>query len=116
VSSPTTEHGSHPAEPATDVGQPDERHAHPTDIFYIKVALALALITAIEVVLYYRELPSGNNYALLFLSGIKFVAVVAFFMHLKFDNRVLRRLFITGFVLACIIYVIYMLTLGVFVG
>jgi cytochrome c oxidase subunit 4 len=116
VSSPTTEHESHPAEPATDVGQPDERHAHPTDIFYIKVALGLALITAVEVLLYYRDLGAANNYALLFLSAIKFVAVVAFFMHLKFDNRVLRRLFITGFVLACIIYVIYMLTLGVFVG
>ena len=112
----TTEHESHAAEPATDVGQPHERHAHPTDAFYIKVALGLAVITAIEVVLYYRELPSGNNYALLFLSAIKFVAVVAFFMHLKFDNRILRRLFVAGFVLACIIYVIYMLTLGVFVG
>ena len=111
-----TDHETHPAEPATDVGQPHERHAHPTDAFYLKVALALALITAIEVVLYYRELPSGNNYALLFLSAIKFVAVVAFFMHLKFDNRILRRLFIAGFVLASVIYVIYMLTLGVFVG
>ena len=112
----TTEHEAHPAEPAQDVGQPQERHAHPTDAFYIKVALGLALITAIEVVLYYRELPSGNNYALLFLSAIKFVAVVAYFMHLKFDNRILRRLFVAGFVLASIIYVIYMLTLGVFVG
>lgn len=112
----TTDHETHPAEPAIDVGQPHERHAHPTDAFYIKVALGLALITAIEVVLYYRELPSGNNYALLLLSAIKFVAVVAFFMHLKFDNRILRRLFVAGFVLACLVYVAYMLTLGVFVG
>jgi hypothetical protein len=41
---------------------------------------------------------------------------VAFFMHLKFDNRVLRRLFIGGFILACFVYVAYMLPLGVFVG
>ena len=112
----TTEHASHPAEPAEDVGQPDARHAHPTDAFYIKVALGLAAITAIEVLLYYRDLGAANNYALLFLSAIKFVAVVAFFMHLKFDNRILRRLFTAGFILATLVYVVYMLTLGVFVG
>ncbi|MDQ1374621.1 MAG: hypothetical protein QOJ09_1959 [Actinomycetota bacterium] len=112
----STDHASHSTEPAQDVGQPDERHAHPSDAFYIKVAFGLAIITAIEVVLYYKNLGAANNYALLFLSAIKFVAVVAFFMHLKFDNRVLRRLFITGFVLACFVYVAYMLTLGVFGG
>ena len=107
----TTEHGH-----VEDVGQPDARHAHPTDGFYIKVALVLAFITAVEVVLYYRELGAANNYALLLLSGIKFVAVVAYFMHLRFDNRILRRLFVTGFILAILVYVAYMLTLGVFVG
>ena len=107
----TTDH-----EHTQDVGQPDARHAHPTDAFYVKVAVALALITAVEVVLYYRELPTGNNYALLILSAIKFVAVVAFFMHLRFDNQILRRLFVTGFILATVVYVAYMLTLGVFVG
>ena len=107
----TTDH-----EHTQDVGQPDARHAHPTDAFYVKVAVVLALITAVEVVLYYRELPTGNNYALLILSAIKFVAVVAFFMHLRFDNQILRRLFVTGFILATLVYVAYMLTLGVFVG
>jgi cytochrome c oxidase subunit 4 len=116
VSTPTTDHDTHPAEPAHDVGQPDARHEHPSDAFYIKVALALAGITAIEVLLYYKDLGSANNYALLVLSAIKFVAVVAFFMHLKFDNRVLRRLFVGGFILACFVYIAYMLTLGVFVG
>jgi cytochrome c oxidase subunit 4 len=101
-----------------DVGQPDARHAHPSDAFYIKVAAFLAVITGIEVALYYKNLggTGSNNAALIVLSAIKFVAVVAFFMHLKFDNKILRRLFIGGFVLASIIYVIYMLTLGVFVG
>jgi cytochrome c oxidase subunit 4 len=77
------------------------------------VALGLAAVTALEVVLYYKTLGAANNYALLFLSAIKFVAVVSFFMHLKFDNRVLRRLFIGGFVLACFVYIAYMTTLGV---
>ena len=99
-----------------DVGQPHARHDHPTDAFYIKVAVVLAIITAVEVVLYYRELGAANNYALLFLSAIKFVAVVGYFMHLKFDNKILRRLFVAGFILAILVYVAYMLTLGVFVG
>ena len=103
--------------PPTDVGQPDERHAHPTDAFYIKVALVLAA--------HHRHrgralLPGARRAATTtrcsFLSAIKFVAVVAFFMHLKFDNRILRRLFVAGFVLAILVYVAYMLTLGVFVG
>lgn len=116
MSSSTTDHASHPAEPHEDVGQPDARHAHPSDAFYIKVAVVLSIITAFEVVLYYRDLGAANNYALLVLSGIKFVAVVAFFMHLRFDNRILRRLFIGGFVLAVGVYIAYLLTLGVFVG
>jgi cytochrome c oxidase subunit 4 len=99
-----------------DVGQPDARHAHPSDATYIKVAIFLAIITAVEVVLYYRDIGAANNYALLVLSGIKFVAVVAFFMHLRFDNKILRRFFITGFVLATLVYIAYMLTLGVFIG
>ena len=106
----------HSLETEQDVGQPDARHAHPSDATYIKVAIFLAVITAIEVVLYYRELGEFNNAALIILSGIKFVAVVGFFMHLRFDNRVLRRLFITGFVLATMVYIAYMLTLGVFIG
>jgi cytochrome c oxidase subunit 4 len=99
-----------------DVGQPDARHAHPSDATYIKVAIVLAIITAVEVGLYYWSLGSANNYALLILSAIKFVAVVAFFMHLRFDSKILRRLFITGFILAIFCYVAYMLTLGVFIG
>jgi cytochrome c oxidase subunit 4 len=111
----STDHASsHPAEPAEDVGQPDARHAHPSDAVYVKVAIVLAVITAVEVLLFYRDLGPANNYALLVLSAIKFLIVVAFFMHLRFDNRILRRLFAGGFILACFVYIAYMLTLGVF--
>jgi hypothetical protein len=36
-------------------------------------------------------------------------------MHLKFDNRILRRLFISGFLLALFVFIAYLLTLGVFI-
>jgi hypothetical protein len=35
-------------------------------------------------------------------------------MHLRFDKPVLRRLFVTGVVLAVLVYVAYLATLGVF--
>ena len=74
-------------------------------------------MTAVEVALYYFELPGPvhvNNAALGILAIAKFIVVVAYFMHLKFDNRILRRLFVTGLVLAVLVYVAYLLTMGVF--
>ena len=90
--------------------------AHPTEAQYIKIALLLAVVTAVEVGLYYTKLNQGvTNTFLLALAGFKFVMVAAYFMHLKFDNHIVRRLFITGFVLATFCYIAYMLTLGVFI-
>ena len=94
-----------------------EHGAHPTDAQYMLIALILAVLTGVEVGLYYLKInQSLTNGFLLILAGFKFVIVAAYFMHLKFDNRILRRLFTTGFILACFCYIAYMLTLGVFVG
>ena len=89
--------------------------AHPTEAKYIRVALILAVLTAIEVGLYYTKFSeAATNAALIILAAVKFFMVAAYFMHLKFDNKLLRRLFITGFVLAASVYVAYLMTLGVF--
>jgi hypothetical protein len=42
--------------------------------------------------------------------------VAAYFMHLKFDGRLLRRLFVTGIVLAGGVYSVALFTLDVLVG
>jgi cytochrome c oxidase subunit IV len=89
---------------------------HPSDATYIKVALILAGITGIEVALYYLDIGEFSNAALLILSALKFAMVAMFFMHLRFDSKVLRRFFITGIVLASLVYCAYMLTLGVFIS
>ncbi|HVF75862.1 MAG TPA: cytochrome C oxidase subunit IV family protein [Acidimicrobiales bacterium] len=90
--------------------------AHPTEIFYIKIAAILALVTAVEVALYYWSFEEKlNNVVLIALAAIKFVMVAAYFMHLRFDSRILRRLFISGFVLAVSVYIAYLMTLGVFI-
>jgi len=103
----------HGVGPAGDHG---DHGAHPSEAKYIRIAVILAAVTAVEVALYYWSLSSeaANNAVLMVLAAIKFIIVAAYFMHLKFDNKILRRLFITGFVLASFCYVGYMLTLGVF--
>jgi len=105
-----TEHLTH------DGGGHAEHGAHPTDAKYVKIALILGALTAIEVSLYYTSFSEvATNSVLMLLAAFKFVIVVAYFMHLKFDNKILRRLFITGFVLASFCYVGYLVTMGVFV-
>jgi hypothetical protein len=42
--------------------------------------------------------------------------VAAYFMHLRFDGRLLRRLFVTGIILAISVYTIFLLTLHVLIG
>lgn len=94
-------------------------HAHPTEATYIKIALILAVLTGIEVVLSYKQVGGSQvatNWSLLILAAVKFTMVAMYFMHLKFDNPILRRLFVTGLVLAIIVYLVYLVTLHTFIG
>ena len=76
----------------------------------------LAIITALEVGLYYINMPSGLLVAfLMVLAFLKFTLVAAFFMHLKFDSPMLKRLFITGIILAGVVYTVVLLTLRVLI-
>jgi len=63
---------------------------------YINAAIALAIITAIEVVsLYIPGVPNGLLVAsLLVISALKFFLVVGFFMHLRYDANVMWALFV----------------------
>jgi cytochrome c oxidase subunit 4 len=76
-------------------------HAHPGPAVYVRVAIFLAIITIVEVAIYYIQWMHDSGLivpSLLILSAIKFVAVVGYFMHLKFDDRLF--LWIFGFALA----------------
>ncbi len=87
-------------------GTLEPNHAHPGERTYIKIAVFLAAITVFEVVIYYLE-SAGSILvpALLLLSAIKFVTVVAYFMHLKFDDRRLSWVFSFGFLLAAAVFI-----------
>jgi len=88
--------------------------AHPSDGVYVKVAIILAVVTAIEVGLYYTDLSGIQLVALLMgLAVIKFGMVVAYFMHLRFDARLLRRLFVTGVILAGFVFSVALFTMDI---
>jgi cytochrome c oxidase subunit 4 len=79
---------------------------HPSPRKYVNVALILAIITAIEVAIYYVTAISASvlTAMLIGLAFIKFVMVGLYFMHLKFDSHTFRRFFITGIVLAFFVF------------
>lgn len=78
---------------------------HPGTGEYIQIGVILGVLTAIEVALYFFEVNRLLEVpALLALTAMKFVLVVLWFMHLRFDNRVLRRLFTMGVVLAFVCF------------
>jgi caa(3)-type oxidase subunit IV len=105
----------HPPSLATEAAH---EGAHPTERTYVGVAVVLAVLTAVEVALYYvRGLPDN---ALVLMLGVlavaKFALVVLYFMHLKFDSRVFRVLFVTGLALAIVLYVVVLAAFHVWSG
>lgn len=77
----------------------DLEHAHPGPTEYVKIALILAVVTAVEVGLYYLELAKGAMILLLLvLSAVKFALVILFFMHLRFDNKLFSWFFVSGLI------------------
>jgi cytochrome c oxidase subunit 4 len=74
----------------------EQEHAHPTWSTYWKVALILFIITVAEVWAYYiPSFVASRAFVptLLIMSAAKFVIVVMFYMHLKYDHRLFRVLF-----------------------
>lgn len=76
-------------------------HAHPSSRQYVVIAVILAIITAAEVaVVFVPALASVLFYILLVLSLAKFVLVVMYYMHLKFDSRIFTTVFVAPLTLA----------------
>ncbi len=88
-------------------------HDHPADGHYIKIALFLGALTAVETSTYFFPALADNVSLLLLILMpvmiVKFAMVAWFFMHLGQDSRVFSRMFLTGIVLACVVYIIVLL-------
>ena len=111
VSSPPT--GTH--EPVR--GPSVDHHPGPTDKQYVIVAVVLGLITCVEVSTYFHSVIDWGRLlmpALLIMGGIKFYLIAAYFMHLKYDRKILRRVFTTGIILAIAVYIIMLTAFKVF--
>ena len=81
-------------------------HEHPSEFTYIRIAVILAIITAVEVVIYYIEALRGILVpALIALSAAKFLLVVGYFMHLKFDDKKLAWIFAFALITSVAVFV-----------
>ena len=91
-----------------------DTHAHPTPGLYLKIAVVLFVLTALEVLAF--EAGRGGLGAglrpviepivvelLVVLSAAKFVLVAMFYMHLKQDPRLLANLFVMPLLIAAVV-------------
>jgi cytochrome c oxidase subunit IV len=73
---------------------------------YVLIGIILTIITAVEVAVFYiPALASVLVPVLLVLSAVKFVIVVLFYMHLKFDSPIFSRVFFAPLLLAVLLVV-----------
>ena len=91
-----------------------QEHAHPTPAVYVKIAVVLFALTALEVLAF--EAAGGGLGAglqpviapivvllLIVLSAAKFALVAMFYMHLKQDSRLLANIFVFPLLIAALL-------------
>ena len=78
--------------------------------FYWLVGFFLAVITLLEVWLFNVEgLGSWYIPILLGLSALKFISVVAFFMHLRFDGKLFSYVFVSAMIIGISIFTLLLI-------
>ena len=83
---------------------------------YVRIALILAAITALEVSTYYVDFGPFFMPALMIMMVAKFFVVASYFMHLKFDNKIFSWMFYAGLFLAIGVYVAALSTFKFFIA
>ena len=82
--------------------QPEAGHSrHPTFKQYVLVAIILFAITIVEFLIIWpvNRIEAFSTPILIILSMVKFAIVISFYMHLKFDNKLLTWIFLGGLAL-----------------
>ena len=111
--------------PVAGDAHPDLEHhpgEHASDRQFVKVFLGLALVTALEVSWAYMPWEHSDSRlwtavywgGLLMMMGFKFFIIAGYFMHLRFDNKLLTRIFYAGVALAVVVYVVVLTTFELF--
>lgn len=109
--SAVTEHAEH----AEHGHAHDEPHI-PSDLYFIKTALVLAFVTALETSTYWwpESMHSFATPSLLIMMTIKFFMILLIFMHLKWDSKLFSLMFYIGLGLAIGVYIVALLTFQFF--
>jgi cytochrome c oxidase subunit 4 len=100
-----------PAAPAAAPAPVDE-HEHPDARQYVLIAVVLVILTGIEVATSYLEGYVNSNIlitALALMAATKFFLVAAWYMHMRMDAPLFRRLFVLGIIGASCVYGIVLL-------
>lgn len=67
---------------------------------FVQIAMVLAMITGLELLIIFLPFPKPLLIgSLVLLSAVKFLFVIFFFMHLRWDRVLLTGLFLIGLVL-----------------
>ena len=107
------DHGS--GHPLDHQGQGHDEQVHDVpDSTYIKIAIALMILTGAEIAVSYSDIGKFMVPILLIMMAVKFFTVVLYFMHLKYDNVLFKRLFYSGLFLALFVYLVALLTFHYF--
>lgn len=86
---------AHAATPTAGHQEPSKFH------LYVQIAMILGVITGIEIALVYLPIAKALVVTgLVVLSAVKFLYVIFYFMHLKWDKIFCTILFFIGLVLA----------------
>ncbi|MFH1499943.1 MAG: cytochrome C oxidase subunit IV family protein [Verrucomicrobiota bacterium] len=92
MSAPATAHSS-----GHDAGHREDSKFH----IFVQIAMVLAFLTGIEIVLIYLPMATWLLVTILtVLSLVKFLFVIFYFMHLKWDKLFCTILFFIGLILA----------------
>lgn len=94
----------------------EQRHGtHPGPKQYVAIAVVLAIVTGIEVLVYYWDQSNSVLVPILCVLALtKFTLVALWFMHLKFDARFFSAVFVFGLLLAVSVFVVFLSLLRVF--
>ena len=84
----------------------DDGHSHPSDWAYTKIAVVLAIVTALEVATYFFDIGPALVPSLIFMMIVKFYLVATWFMHLRFDSALFSKMFTAGLILAVGVYLV----------
>jgi len=87
--------------PATTAVTADHGHDESKFHIYVQIAMLLAVITGVEIIAVYLPFPKWTIVtALVTLSTVKFMFVIFYFMHLRWDKPFCTILFFIGLILA----------------